>query len=201
MKNWKLSDIKFVSKNLHLTDRELSEMLGVNKTTVSAFRKRHGLIKTHCGYFSKGHTPFNKGLPQSQWLKDPGNSVKTRFQKGRINENRRPLNTVFEIPDSTGKAYLFIKLSHNRQFPYGRYVWETTTGEKLTKGDLIKFKDGNQKNCVFENLIKISRVENCLLNTNRKKAGDSLRKTWAVVKTFEDFGLTPPYKFRTNRAS
>jgi hypothetical protein len=69
----------------------------------------------------------------------------------------------------------------------------------LLNKQFFRFKDGNPKNCLLSNLEKVTRAQNAIRNANHKKAGEELKKTWAVVKTYEDYGLTPPYKFRSKR--
>lgn len=199
-KEWKLKELKFLKQHPHLTDKQVGEFLGRTHTGVSAARKRHGMIKPkESGQFKKGGKPWNVNTP----FNPGGRSVHTRFKKGNMPANAfRKVGDVFGIIDGTGKVYMFIKLEHHRQYPYGRYVYEQHFGIQLTKDDIIRFKDSDTTNCSIENLMKVTRRESILMNSNRKKAGESLKKTWAVVKTFEDFGLEcREYKFRSKKKS
>lgn len=192
-----MAEKKLLGAMLHLTDKEISAKIpGTTPTSVGAARKRFGLLKSiDSGRFKPKQAPWNKGTNYNAG----GRSVETRFKKGVPVKPVRKFGEVFPIVDGTGKTYLFIKLQNHRQYPYGRYVWEQTTGEKLTRNELITFKDGNQQNCSFDNLRKITKAQNANRNRNRKKAAESLKLTWGVVKTYEDFGLTPPYKYKSKR--
>lgn len=199
-KRWTMAEKKLLSTLLHLTDEEISKQIpGTTRIIVQAARKRFNLIKPiESGRFKKNGAPWNKGIAYNAG----GRSINTRFKKGQPPPTAfRKFGDVFSIPDGTGKVYMFIKLPENRQYPYGRYVWEQATDEPLTKNDMIRFRDGNPLNCSFGNLEKVSRSQNAIRNANHKKAGEELKKTWAVVKTYEDYGLTPPYKFRSKRKS
>lgn len=194
---WTIKDLNYLKANLHLTDNQLAVALNRDKQSIGNARWRYGLKKQeNRGCFKQGFTPWNKGKEYNAG----GRSVQTRFKTGHKKPNERPLYTVFGQRDAK-RMYLFIKLPHCRNYPYGRYVWEQKTGRRLKPGEVISFRDGNQLNCDFKNLIKVTKAEMAAKNIDREKGADSLRKVWAVVKTFEDFGLTPPYKFRSKRKS
>ncbi len=196
MKSWKLTELRFIKDNLHLTDVELAKHFSVKRTTIQGTRRRHRILREGDGKFQKGSTPFNKGKHYNAG----GRSIETRFKKGQKPSNSfRNFGDVFQIIDGKDKPYLFIKLPHNRQYPYGRYVYEQKTGLKLTKDEVIRFRDGNTINCAFENLMKVTRRENIIMNSNRVKASQSMKSTWAVVRTFEDFGISCPYKLKSRR--
>jgi hypothetical protein len=197
--NWKTSDLKRIKENIHLTDKAMGEHFGVPTSTVAGCRKRHGLMKgIESGRFKKGQEPTNKG--QKMTAEKYRKCSRTMFKKGQTPANAfRKMFDVFAEKEH-GRERLSIKLPHNRHYPYNRYVWEQKTGEKLTAGDVIRFKYGNPLNCEFSNLLKVTRQENIKMNSNRKKAAESLKKVWGSVKAFEDYGLTPVYKFRSKRA-
>lgn len=197
-RDWKLSEVKFLKQHPHLTDKQVGEILHRSFTSIQAGRRRYGLVKPKdAGQFKKGSTPWNAQLTYNPG----GRSVQTRFKKGNIPATAfRQVGDVFEIPDATGKVYKFIKLEHHKQYPFGRYVYEQHNGIKLTKNDVIRYADGNPLNCHIENLHRLTRSESLRLNHNRQKASESLKKTWAVVKTFEDFGIEcREYKFRSKK--
>jgi hypothetical protein len=196
MKSWKLSELKFISNNLHLSDKELADHFSVSESSVDGTRQRHKIFRPTDGRFKKGKKTWNTGIS----FNAGGRSIQTRFKKGGTPPNAfRNVGDVFTIIDRNGKPYQFIKLEYHRQYPYGRYLWEQHFGQKMSKGDLIRYKDGNPANCTIENIEKISRKENVLRNTNRRKAGQSLKETWGVVRAFEDYGLKPPYKLKSKR--
>lgn len=193
-----MAEKKLIATMLHLTDKEISKKIpGTTSVTIAAARKRFGLLKPiESGRFKKDGKPWNKG----QRYQAGGRSKETQFKKGQPPPTAfRKVGDVFTIPDGTGKVYKFIKLKEHRQYPYGRYVWEQTTGEKLTSNEMIRFRDGSPLNCEFNNLKRVTRAQNANLNHNREKAAKSLTIAWGVVKTYEDYGMTPPYKFRSKR--
>lgn len=181
---WTTEEVRVIKRNLHLTDRELGQMLFKTYTSVRAMRKRYVLIKAHRGHFPKGCMAWNKGKRYNPG----GRSIETRFKKGNIPANAfRKVGDIFFIPDK-GKNYPFIKLEHHRQYPYQRYVWEQAYGVKLNNDEIVRFKDGNPENIILSNLIKVSRAENVKMNLNRKKAAEGLKKAWLVAKTWNDYG-------------
>jgi hypothetical protein len=182
---------------LHLTDKEISKRFpGTSAVSIGAARKRFNLLKPiESGRFKATQSPWNKGKSYNAG----GRSKDTQFKKGTKPPKYRQVGEVFSIVDGTGKKYMFIKLENHRQYPYGRYVWEQHTGEELTKDLVIRFKDNNPTNCTFDNLEKLTKGQNAVRNANRPKAAQSLTTTWGCVKAFEDYGLTPPYKFRSKR--
>lgn len=193
-----MAEKKLLGTLLHLTDKEISENIpGTSAITIAAARKRFGLMKSiESGRFKPEQSQWNKGKNYQAG----GRSKETQFKKGQPPPTAfRNIGDVFSIPDGTGKTYMFIKLEHHRQYPYGRYVWEQATGQQLTKNEMIRFRDGNPLNCELNNLEKVTRAQNAMRNQNRQKAAASLTTTWGVVKTYEDYGMTPPYKFRSKR--
>jgi hypothetical protein len=204
MKSWTLKELKIMREGISTTsDTQFAELFNTTVRKVRAARKRHGILRDKSEWnWQKGNKPFNKGLKQADWMTPEGQErIKaTQFKAGQAVKPIRPIGTVFSIPDATGKAYMFIKLKHHRQYPYGRYVYEQTHGVKVTKDEVIRFKDGNTQNCDPANLQKVTRGENIRMNSNREKASAALKLTWGVVKTYEDYGITPPYKFRSKRA-
>jgi hypothetical protein len=195
-KYWTVKDLKFLKQNVRLTDKQLAKILGRTLSSIKNTRQKYGFKKPqNRGCFQKGAAPWNKGKE----YKAGGRSAETRFKKGHQPHNdTRAMYEVFERVDD-GKLQKFIKLPGSRQYPYGRYVYEQIFG-KLSSNYVVRFRDGNALNCEPCNLFKVTRAENCRMNSNRKKGGESMRKVWAVVKTFEDFGLEcRQYKFRSKR--
>lgn len=199
MKTYTMSDIKLIKANLHLSDKEIGKLFGVGATSIKNARARHNIRKGKgAGFFKKGLIPWNKGKHYNAG----GRSVETQFKKGGPRPRERALGTVYSIKEKDGSEYLFIKLAENRTYPYGRYVWEQATGDKVQKSEMIIFKDGNPLNCEFSNLDKITRADNARRNINREKAANTMRKVWAVVKTYEDYGIqSTVYKFKSKRKS
>lgn len=194
---WTMKDLKFLQNNQHLTDKQLAKILSRSLSAIKNARVKYNCARRkNSGCFAKGATPWNKGKHYNAG----GRAKETQFKKGSRPANERPMYEVFERVDD-GKLQKFIKLPANRQYPYGRYVYEQIFG-KITPNDVVRHKDGNPMNCEQSNLMKVTRAQNARMNANRAKAGQTLKKVWAVVKTFEDFGLEcREYKFKSKRKS
>lgn len=113
--------------------------------------------------YEKGRTPENKGkkMPNNVYEK-----VKhTMFKKGQLPHNSYNDWAECLRTDKTGKRYWMIKLPNERKLkPKHIWLWETKNG-KLEKGFNVVFKDGNQLNCIIENLECISNAELMQRNT------------------------------------
>jgi hypothetical protein len=107
--------------------------------------------------FSKGQTPPNKGQKMSSEVYE---KVKyTMFKKGEIPRNTK--QEGYEMIDKEG--YVKIKVQDKMAYKH-RVIWEQHN-DKLNKGDVVRFKDGNKLNCTIENLELVSRSENMIKNT------------------------------------
>lgn len=113
--------------------------------------------------YSKGREPDNKGKPMSKELYDKCKA--TMFKKGQLPHNSYNDFTEVLRKDNSGKQYLMIKLPNERKLkPKHILIWEKQNG-KVAKGFNIVFKDGNQLNCIIENLECISNIELMKRNT------------------------------------
>lgn len=124
---------------------------------------RLGYKTSNNGYFPKGSVPFNKGKKQTEYCTPEAieRTKKTRFQKGNIPINHKPVGS--ERVDVDG--YVEIKIAEpNKWMLKQRYLWEQYHNEKLGKNDLILFLDGNRNNFDVSNLRRISRKELAMLN-------------------------------------
>lgn len=140
-----------LKKSVDFQNMELQRQTDRLKTSGKAYR------------YSKGNTPANKG---KQMPNDVYEKVKhTMFKKGQMSHNS--YNDWDEVlrTDKTGKQYWMIKLPTERKLkPKHIWLWETKNG-KVKKGFNVVFKDGNQLNCIIENLECISNAELMQRNT------------------------------------
>ena len=136
--------------------------MGIKKTL--EFKKsessgRHNLIEGGKKFrFKPGDIPFNKGkeMPTEVYEK----CQPTMFKKGDRPSNWKPDGTIIERSDK----YLYYKVKDSHWILYHHKIWRDAHGE-IPKNSIIRFKDGNQMNCVIENLQLISLVQNMKMNT------------------------------------
>lgn len=113
--------------------------------------------------FHKGREPENKGKPMPKETYERCKA--TMFKKGQMPHNSYSDWQEVLRKDKSGKQYWLIKLPTERKLkPKHIWLWETHNGV-VKKGFNVVFKDGNQLNCVFENLECISNAELMERNT------------------------------------
>ena len=164
--HWTEEQYQFLADNIEGTSyKRMTELfnerfntdLSTNK--VGAALRRRKLTNGISAEFTKGHIPFNKGL--KGWDAG-GNSHKTRYQKGRISENYKPVGT--ERIDKEG--YTYIKVSNPNVWELKhRHIWKES-GRELPEGSALLFADGDRTNITLENLILINRQQLALMNKN-----------------------------------
>ena len=81
---------------------------------------------------------------------------KGNFAKGRTPYNKADIGAIEVV-----NGYELIKVDKpERWIPRSQYVWEQQqTGEKLKKGEIVTFLDGNNRNYVIENLMVTTKSE------------------------------------------
>lgn len=92
---------------------------------------------------------------------------KAHFKVGSKPHNTKAVQFISLKKCLNGVFYYQIKLADNHWQLYHRYLWEKQYG-KIKKDTIISFVDGNQMNCVLENLKCISKEENMLRNSIHK---------------------------------
>ena len=173
----------FIRDNYHkYSNYELADMAGVSKSSVQMVRKQYGLEKPNCGCFNPGHTPFNKGLSQDEYMSEKSikKSAKTRFKKGNKPANTKwdgALSIRHQKNDKT--SYMYIRLAKAKWVPYHRYQWEKKNGP-IPEGMILRSRDGDTLNCHPDNWELISRAEHAYRNQNREKAAKTITKHWAA---------------------
>ena len=136
-----------------------------NRNQIISFMKRNKLkseaIKNN-GRFSKGMTPWNKGLSYMP------NNKETRFQKGNIPHCHREVGE--ERIDKYG--YVQIKVAEPNVWDLKhRVIYKEHYGE-IPDGHNIIFADGNKMNFDIDNLIAVSKSEMLILNNNNLRFED-----------------------------
>ena len=174
-------ELNFLKDNERLPRGELTKLFNakfnrnISVQNIKAKCLRIGLKTGRTGRFEKGHIPVNKGKHY-----DPGGrSHLTRFKKGRVPHNAKPLGyerltkdgytmvLVDEVNPHTGYKHRFV-LKH-------RHIWEKANG-KIPDKHVLVFKDGNKQNCELDNLVLVSQYENALMNQmHHKQANDEVK--------------------------
>lgn len=116
--------------------------------------------KINKGRFKKGSTPWNKGL---KGIDVGGRSKQTRFKKGTIPKNHRPVGSI----RTNVEGYLEIKTEEGmyKWRLLHREIWKQHHGAYPPKGSVIIFKDGNKTNCQIDNLQLLTREQLMQRNT------------------------------------
>lgn len=112
--------------------------------------------------FVKGQIPHNKGAKLPEHIKQK--IEHTQFKKGNAPHNTKFDGAISIRVDKTGKPYQYIRVSKAKWVLLHRHLWESVKGP-LTKGAVLRFKDGNSMNCSIENLELIDLKTNMLLNS------------------------------------
>ena len=136
-----------------------------NRRQIISFMRRNKLkseaIKNN-GRFSKGMTPWNKGLSYMP------NNKETRFQKGNIPHCHREVGSERIIRD----GYIEIKVAEPNVWDLKhRVIYREHYGE-IPDGHNIIFADGNKMNFDIDNLIAVSKSEMLILNNNNLRFED-----------------------------
>ena len=136
-----------------------------NRKQIISFMRRNKLkseaIKNN-GRFSKGMTPWNKGLSYMP------NNKETRFQKGNIPHCHREVGSERIIRD----GYIEIKVAEPNVWDLKhRVIYREHYGE-IPDGHNIIFADGNKMNFDIDNLIAVSKSEMLILNNNNLRFED-----------------------------
>jgi hypothetical protein len=114
--------------------------------------------------FKKGNVPFNKGKEMPAEIYEKVKA--TMWKKGNRPHNWRPNGSIVERKDTdlSGRVYLYYKLADSKWILYHNKVWIDNNGP-IPKGSLIRFIDGNTRNCDISNLEMVSMKDNMVRNT------------------------------------
>lgn len=153
---------------LQLTDlvKAFNHVFELSESTsqVRAFLKNHNITSGRTGQFEKGSESWNKGKSFTAG----GRSSETRFKKGSVPANRKPLGSE-RICAKDGYVYIKVSEKDPHTSAKTRYrlkhqvVWEKANG-KIPPGKAIVFRDGDKLNCKLDNLILVSRGQLAVMN-------------------------------------
>lgn len=133
--------------------------LGLHKSL--DYRRRAGAVcaqhpRSVATRFQKGRISENKGLRQEDYMSAASieRTKATRFQKGQRPHNARDVGSEVRHAD----GYIYVKTASG-PMPKHRWLWEQHYG-KVPKGSIVVFRDGDRGHCTIDNLELISRGEN-----------------------------------------
>jgi hypothetical protein len=114
------------------------------------------------------------------------------FKKGNIPHNtRKEGDGAISIRNTKGIPYKWVRLEMGKWRQLHTHTWEQANGQKLSKGYIIVFKDGDSMNCAIENLEMISCAENMNRNSIQRYPSDVknairlLNKLTNTIKKYE----------------
>jgi hypothetical protein len=166
----------------HERTQDIADDLGVSYNSVANKAHKMGLRKTlefkssessgrqnllRAGKefrFKKGQIPHNKG---KKMRTDTYDKVKaTMFKPGTRPHNWKPDGSIVERKDSDlqGRVYLYYKISDSKWILYHNKIWIDHNGP-IPKGSVVRFIDGNTRNCDITNLEMVSMKLNMLKNS------------------------------------
>lgn len=161
---------QFIKNNYQkMIYRDLAEAIGKSESSVANFLFKEGLKlstkefnRRHSLYlFKKGQAAWNKGLSL------PNKPNSGQFQKGHLPKNTKADGHISwrTRPNRKNHDYYWIRIALGKWVELHVYLWEKEYGP-IPEGKILRFKDGNHRNCVLENLELIDRVKNMDLNRN-----------------------------------
>lgn len=120
-----------------------------------AFIHNHGINSGRTGRFEKGQVSWNKG--KKGW-KAGGRSAETRFKKGQVPSNHKPVGSERISKD----GYIEVKTAEPNVWNLKhRLVWIEHHG---SEPEMLRFRDGNPLNCDISNLVEVSRSDHAIMN-------------------------------------
>lgn len=142
-----------------------------NRAFLLGVHKSPEFIARNSKQFRPGGEPFNKGVPQKEWMPAEARrrTKATRFQPGRPASearNYRPIGSVRVTRDGTLERKVTDDPSiypARRWVPVSRLVWEAAHGP-VPEGRVVRFKDGmatvKESEITPDRLELVTRAEN-----------------------------------------
>lgn len=171
-------DAILMAKYMTVPVKPLAQEIGVSHCCLSNRMKQLGLVvpkelrqaRKRKSLFKKGHTTFNKGLKQADFLSPEQieKLKKTQFQKGHIPHNDLGRNGIIRVrkDTKTRAQYKYIRVSRGNWELLQRHNYRKYIGE-IPDGHVVRFKNGNTLDCGPENLELITLAENARRNTEQ----------------------------------
>ncbi|SIO94687.1 HNH endonuclease signature motif containing protein [Vibrio spartinae] len=180
----------FLSENCQRARRELTVLFNhrfgtdIGEKAIAGTCKRYGFFSGRTGHFEKGSKPWNTGI------KGATTSNSGSFQKGQVPKNLKPIgHERFCAKD----GHILIKVNEpnpytgasTRYRPKHHVVWEQHNGV-IPRGHIIRFKDGDNRNCDIDNLVCVSKSVNLRMNKRDvNNLPDELKETGRMIAELE----------------
>ena len=160
--------------------KRLATTVGRSYTFVIGQMKREGLVvprdvieqRKRDSYFRKGHSTWNKGMLQVDYLSEEAIATtrKTQFRPGHEPHNiGEDGNLSFRI-GRKGYGYWYIRTEKGNWEVLHRLIWEAVHGP-IPRGYNIQFKDNDPHNVNTDNLYMVNRRQQAAVN---KAGGNEL---------------------------
>lgn len=182
---WTPDEISFLESNLHLSKKAIAAHIGCTPDSVKNALRKNGLKLQSTGRYAPGNVPYYKGKKKPEHIRMKG--AATWFTKGNRPHNTKHVGYISVRKDAAGRQYFWIIVGDNQYQHLHRYLWEREHGP-VPPGHRIIFKDGNQGNCVIENLEMVTDQEamrrNSILRYPREIA-DAMRLIGKLNQTIK----------------
>lgn len=160
--------------------KRLATEVGRSHTFVVAQMKRENLIvprevieqRKRDSYFRKGHSTWNKGMLQVDYLSEEAIEAirRTQFKPGQAPHNTREDGDLSFRVGRKGYGYWYIRTEKGNWEVLHRLIWEAVHGP-IPHGCNIQFKDNDTNNVNTENLYMVNRRQQAAVN---KSGGNEL---------------------------
>lgn len=155
------AELDFIESRKTMTRSELTTAFNkhfdrdVSVKNIHALCKRKGWSTGRTGRFVKGQESWNKGI------KGYMGANTTSFKKGQKAHNHKPVGSERVCPKDN---FVVVKVAEPNQWKHKHvHIYEQIHGV-CTKGEVVRFLDGDKRNFSKENLVLITRSENLILN-------------------------------------
>ncbi len=176
----------YPSMDINQLTRAFNEAFGEEKTPgqIRSTCKRYKIRSGRNGCFKKGNKP---------WITGTKGKIKPNsgtFRKGRVPANIKPIGHE-RLCSKNG--YWLVKTNEVNPYTGARgfyrakhvVIWEEANGP-VPEGHILRFRDGDQTNCVLENLMLVTRAEHIhLTRLGYTEAPEELKPTVALLAKVE----------------
>jgi len=165
----------------------MAHSLGLKKSNKFIADGKSGRIKNGQGIgiktqFVPGHVPLNKGKKWDEIMpKDAQEKARqTTFKTGRLPHNTLKDGMITIRTDNRGVSFEWIRIGVAKWIPLFHHVWIQANGP-IPKGHVLAFIDRNPMNAKLENLMIMTKADNCRRNSIARIPPE-VRQTMTALK-------------------